>query len=114
MTYADFITLMMIFFIVLYTFTPGVEKNKFTAIIGAFQGKRGVLEYESVFSDESLQIDIQRAKNWDEMYQNIQKENLGDQVEIDIIPDGVRIIMGEAALFETYSATLLLNHMIYC
>ena len=107
MTYADFITLMMIFFIVLYTFTPGVEKNKFTAIIGAFQGKRGVLQYESVFSDESLQIDIQRAKNWDEMYQKIQNEDLQDQVEIDIIPDGVRIIMGEAALFETYSAKLL-------
>jgi len=107
MTYADFITLMMIFFIVLYTFTPGVEKNKFTAIIGAFQGKKGVLQYESVFSDESLQIDIQRAKNWDEMYQKIQDENLDDRVEINLEPGGVRIIMGEAALFETYSTKLL-------
>ena len=82
MTYADFITLMMIFFIVLYTFTPGVEKNKFTAIIGAFQGKRGVLQYESVFSDESLQIDIQRAKNWDEMYQKIQNEDLAIRLKL--------------------------------
>ncbi len=107
MTYADFITLMMIFFIVLYTFTPGVEKNKFTAIIGAFQGKKGVLQYESVFSDEVLEIDVQRAKNWDELYKKIQRENLEDQIEIELIPEGVLIIMGEAALFRTYSTVLL-------
>ncbi len=106
MTYADFITLMMIFFIVLYTFTPGVEKNKFTAIIGAFQGKRGILEHESVFSDEVLEIDMQRAKNWEEFYQKVQDENLKGAVEIELIPEGVKIVLGEAALFETYSTVL--------
>jgi len=106
MTYADFITLMMIFFIVLYTFTPGVEKNKFTAIIGAFQGKRGVLQYESVFSDEILEIDMQRAKNWEEFYKKAQSEDLNGAVEVELIPEGVKIVLGEAALFESYSTVL--------
>jgi len=106
MTYADFITLMMIFFIVLYTFTPGVEKNKFTAIIGAFQGKRGVLQYESVFSDEILEIDMQRAKNWEEFYKKAQGEDLNGAVEVELIPEGVKIVLGEAALFESYSTVL--------
>lgn len=106
MTYADFITLMMIFFIVLYTFTPGVEKNKFEAIVGAFKGKRGVLEYDSVFSDEMLDIEMQRAKNWEELRQYIEDQELSDAVELQMIPSGVRIILGESVTFDTYSALL--------
>lgn len=106
MTYADFITLMMIFFIVLYTFTPGVEKNKFEAIVGAFKGKRGVLEYDSVFSDEMLNIEMQRAKNWEELRQYIEDQELSDAVELQMIPSGVRIILGESVTFDTYSALL--------
>lgn len=106
MTYADFITLMMIFFIVLYTFTPGVEKNKFEAIIGAFQGKRGVLRYQSVFSDEQLDIEIQRAKNWDEFEQYIEDKDLSEQVQVDLMSDGIRITLGESVTFDTYSAEL--------
>lgn len=106
MTYADFITLMMIFFIVLYTFTPGVEKSKFEAIIGAFQGKRGVLRYESVFSDEQLKIEIQRAKNWDEFKQYIEDQDLSEEVQVDLMEEGVRITLGESVTFDTYSAQL--------
>ncbi|MDZ7772887.1 MAG: flagellar motor protein MotB [Balneolaceae bacterium] len=106
MTYADFITLMMIFFIVLYTFTPGVEKNKFEAIIGAFQGKRGVLDYDSVFSDEMLDVEMQRAKNWEQFYQYIKEQDLDDQVDVEMTPTGVRIILGESVTFDTYSAVL--------
>jgi len=107
MTYADFITLLMIFFIVLYTFTPGVEKSKFEAIIGAFKGKRGVLKYDSVFSDEMLDIKVQRAKNWEQLQRMIDEKNLGDQIQIDLMPDGVRIILGESITFKTYSAQLI-------
>ena len=107
MTYADFITLMMIFFIVLYTFTPGVEKDKFEAIIGAFQGKDGVLQYESVFSDEMMDIELQRAKNWDELEQMIKSQGLSEQVEIEMLPEGVRITLGEGVTFATYSAVLI-------
>lgn len=106
MTYADFITLMMIFFIVLYTFTPGVEKSKFEAIIGAFQGKRGVLRYDSVFSDEQLDIEVQRAKNWEKFEQYIEDEELSEEVQVDLMSNGIRITLGESVTFDTYSAIL--------
>lgn len=114
MTYADFITLMMIFFIVLYTFTPGVETAKFEMIIGAFNGKRGVLDKESVFSDEMLDVDVQKAKNAkkrEETFQSlldyVGEKKLGDNVQVQMLPDGVLIILGEKVTFNTYSADLL-------
>lgn len=106
MTYADFITLMMIFFIVLYTFTPGVEKNKFEAIVGAFKGKQGVLNYDAVFSSEMPDIEMQRAKNWEQLRQYISEQELSDAVELEMTPTGVRIILGESVTFDTYSAEL--------
>jgi len=96
----------MIFFIVLYTFTPGVEQSKFEAIIGAFQGKRGVLKYDSVFSDEQLDIEVQRAKNWEEFQEYIKEEDLTDEVQVDLISAGIKITLGESVTFDTYSAVL--------
>ncbi|MEX0769786.1 MAG: OmpA family protein [Balneolaceae bacterium] len=108
MTYADFITLMMIFFIVLYTLTPGVEKNKWESITAPFKGKDGILDFNSVVQAEAPQsAELERAKNWDFLYQKIQDENLQESVEIRLIPEGVLIILGERALFETYSVNLL-------
>ena len=113
-TYADFITLMMIFFIVIYTFTPGVSAAKFEMIIGAFNGKRGVLDKESVFSDEMLDIEVQKAKNAkkkQEVFQSlldyVGEKKLGDDVQVQMLPDGVLIILGERVTFNTYSAQLL-------
>lgn len=106
MTYADFITLMMIFFIVLYSLTPGVERNKWEAVVGAFQGKRAVLYFDSIVMDETQKIEMQRAENWDELYKRIHRENLQNDMEIKLIPEGIQIIMGEGVLFETYSVAI--------
>ncbi|MEX0648313.1 MAG: flagellar motor protein MotB [Balneolaceae bacterium] len=106
MTYADFITLMMIFFIVLYTLTPGVEQNKWEAVVGAFQGKRSVLYFDSIVVNETQRIEVQRAENWDQLYKRIQREDLQHDMEIKLIPEGVQIIMGEGVLFETYSVVI--------
>jgi chemotaxis protein MotB len=114
MTYADFITLMMIFFIVIYTFTPGVESSKFEQIIGAFNGKRGVLDKESVFSDEMLDVKVQVAKKNAKkeqaasgLQQYIAEHELGDEVQIELLPEGILIILGESISFPTYSAQLM-------
>ncbi|MEX0994259.1 MAG: flagellar motor protein MotB [Balneolaceae bacterium] len=108
MTYADFITLMMIFFIVLYTLTPGVEKNKWESITAPFKGKDGVLDFNSVVQSEAPQsAEWERAMNWDFLYQKIQDENLQESLEIHLIPEGILIVLGEASLFETYSVNLM-------
>ncbi len=107
MTYADFITLMMIFFIVLYTLTPGVEKDKFEAIIGAFQGKKDVLNHNSVISIKTPNINSKRAENWKNFKQMIKENNHEDEVQLKMLPSGVRITLGEAVTFATYSAALI-------
>lgn len=107
MTYADFITLMMIFFIVLYTMTPGVERSKFEAIIGVFQGKQGVLEHSSVISNKTPSLKRKRADNWSVFEQMIKENNLEDEVQLKMLPSGVRITLGEAVTFDTYSAALI-------
>jgi len=107
MTYSDFITLMMIFFIVLYTFTPGVERSKFNMILQAFKGKESVLEQKSRLSKESLETRQEHAKQWEKLQQYINAEHLEKQIQVDLISDGIRITLGESLTFNSGSARLL-------
>jgi len=107
MTYADFITLMMIFFIVLYTFTPGVQKQKFDAIIGAFKKSKGVLQHESTVSDnQTPHLKRYRKQNWKELNKLIKKRHLENQIHFKVLNNGVSITLGEPVTFKTYSARL--------
>lgn len=105
-TYADFITLLLLFFVLLYSLTPGVEKNKFEAIIGAFQQNDGLMKYRSVTKMDPVDVKVKRAENWQNFQEHIEEENLTEQVQIDLMSDGVRITLGESIAFGTYSATL--------
>jgi len=107
MTYADFITLMMIFFIVLYTFTPGVSASQFEKIIGVFKGKKGILQKESAISNSKNYKEVARAQKWEEMNEYLVEEGLDAHVKIELLEDGVLIILGEAVTFRTYSAEIL-------
>jgi len=106
-TYSDFITLMMIFFIVLYQLTPGIKRKRFEMIIGAFQGKESVFKGESVIPRRVMSIRKQRAKNWEKLKKYVEKNNLSNQVQVDLIPGGIRIILGEGLTFKSGSAGIL-------
>lgn len=106
-TYADFITLLLIFFILIYTLTPGIQREKFQAIIGAFQQNDGVLEYRSVVDSTPINVRReQRAKNWENFQRHLESENLAGQVQLDLMPEGIRITLGEKVTFDSYSAEL--------
>lgn len=105
-TYADFITLLMTFFIVLYTLTAGVEEEKFEALIDVFQGNDGMLKNESVLENKMISIEMQRAKNWADFNKTIKEHNWEDDVKFEILSSGVKITLGEDITFETYSAIL--------
>ncbi len=106
-TYSDFITLMMIFFIVMYHMTAGIKKQKFDMIIGAFQGRGSVLKNESVMSRKKESIQKKSTTNWNKLQKYIDQNKLNDQVQIDLLPDGIRIILGEALTFNSGSAIIL-------
>lgn len=106
-TYSDFITLLLIFFILIYTLTPGIQKEKFQAIIGAFQKNDGILEYRSVTDATPLNVrQEERAKNWENLQNHLESENLAAQIQLDLMPEGIRITLGERVSFDSYSAEL--------
>lgn len=106
-TYSDFITLMMIFFIVMYHMTSGIKKQQFEMIIGAFQGRGSVLKNESMFNKKKSVVESKKTKNWNKLQRFIDTNKLNDQVQVDLLPDGIRIILGEALTFNSGSATIL-------
>lgn len=106
-TYSDFITLLLIFFIVLYTLTPGIEMSKLNMIISNFQGGEGVLTESSMLPPESLVAQMRRSERWEELGSYIHERQLSDQVQIDLMPEGSRIILREALTFGSGSSQLL-------
>ncbi len=108
LTYSDFITLLLIFFIVLYTLTPGIEMTKLNMIISTFKGGEGVLTESSVLPPESLIARrMRRAEHWEDLGRYIEDRQLADQVQIDLLPEGSRIILREALTFPSGSSQLL-------
>jgi chemotaxis protein MotB len=109
-TYADFITLLMTFFVLLYAMTSGVDKTKFLAIIGTFQGGNGALKYHSAIKDNIPQLKERRRqhrkKNWRAFNKMIKEHNMEKQIQFKIVPNGIYITLGGPVTFKTYSAKL--------
>ncbi len=106
-TYSDFITLMLTFFIVLYILTPGVEEEKFTSVINSFKGHPGVLKGGVQVLDDVIAQKKRRARHWNQLRGTVEQQNLEDQIKVDLLPEGVRIVLGEAITFNSGSAELL-------
>ncbi|MGM0587460.1 MAG: OmpA/MotB family protein [Bacteroidota bacterium] len=106
-TFSDFMTLMLVFFVVFYSMTDGIEDSKLTAILNTFQGGRGVLNESSVIPAGSLAERVrQREQRWENLNDYIDEQNLQDQVQLDLMPQGNRIILKESLTFGSGAATL--------
>lgn len=106
-TYSDFITLLLVFFVVFYAITPGVEESKLKAIKSVFDGGEGVLNESSVIPIESLAERVTRSQRWEELNTFIENNNLSDQVQIDLTATGSRIILKESLTFTSGDYKLL-------
>jgi chemotaxis protein MotB len=107
-TFSDFMTLMLVFFVVFYSMTDGIEDSKLNAIVSPFQGGQGVLDESSVIPAGSLAERLrQREQRWENLNDYINEENLKDQVQLDLMPQGNRIILKESLTFRSGQSTLL-------
>lgn len=107
MTYSDFITLMMIFFIVVYTLTPGVERVRFEEFVAPFQGSRAIIDMPE---DGGIQVsqDLSiRMSAFDRFMQVVEDLDAQDDVTIEFEADFIRITLQEPVSFNTYSSVLL-------
>lgn len=119
MTYGDMMTLLLCFFILLFSFSE-IDAKKFQAIINSFQGSAGVLK-----SGKSLEVDnlISNSSTENKLTQNIKEienletlkkiveeylneNNLADKILVDLEDRGLLLRFKENVLFDSGRAVL--------
>lgn len=112
MTYSDMVTLLLVFFVVLYMLTPGVDLETLNQFLQRFRGGIGVMQKEQTVidqlrTDRHQQIMRERMERWEELIEYIEDNDLGDFFDIALIPEGIRITLSESVTFNSGSSDLL-------
>ena len=116
MTYGDLVTLLLVFFVLLYTMTPGVEEQAFNTFLSYFQQHSGFLEENSSIKtnlqnnpnpeqvDDFLQENIER---WQAMAEFVENTAEMEGVDIQITEQGFLITLADSVAFLSGSSDLL-------
>lgn len=119
-TYGDMITLLLCFFVVLFSFAE-IDAQKFEAVMQSFQGSLGVMEGGKTISElpyiamgnlpEEMTTDqyedVETMKNLKQEVESYTKaEGLGDSVEVVITERGIIIRIMDSVFFDSGKATL--------
>jgi len=116
MTYGDLVTLLLVFFVLLYTMTPGVEEQAFNSFISYFQQNSGFFPENS-----SLTTDIQNNPNpeqvndfleeqmerWQYMAEFVENTAEMAGVDIEVTNEGFLITLNDSVAFTSGSSELL-------
>lgn len=111
-TYSDMVTLLLVFFVVLYMLTPGIDQDVLQQFLQRFQGGTGVLEQQQTVIDRTSkdnedEIRKERLERWQALIDLVEDRQLEEHFEIDLIPEGIRITLSESVTFNSGSAELL-------
>ena len=112
MTYSDMVTLLLVFFVVLYMLTPGIDMDVFKEFLQRFQGGTGVLNQQETIMEQTAQereeeLRQQRLERWQSLIDFIEDRQLEEFMEIDLIPEGIKITLSESVTFNSGSSELL-------
>lgn len=110
MTYSDLVTLLLVFFVLLYVLTPGVDKSVFDNFLSYFQSSIGVMEQPATISSRGDQIEEVRdeiAAEWIDFSDFLDQHGLSEHVEIEDTNDGIKITLSDSLTFNSGSAQLL-------
>ncbi len=114
-TYSDMVTLLLVFFVVLYMLTPGVDMETLQQFLERFRGATGVLQQEQTTIERPTSPDgrdeedlrQERLERWQALVDFIEDRQLDEFFEIDLIPEGIRITLSESVTFDSGSSVLL-------
>ncbi|MFC4768321.1 flagellar motor protein MotB [Effusibacillus consociatus] len=129
LTYADLITLLMIFFVVLYSMSKiditkyeqlavslnqsfyngstGVMQTKFERPNGEPNESGKSIDKEILEASKKMAEENQRLKNAEEkLQQHIRQNGLSDKILVELNTKGVQITLRDVALYDTGSAAL--------
>lgn len=111
-TYADMVTLLLAFFVLLFAFSA-VDEGRFSAIISAFQGYFGILDRGTISVDEpvvlpfdSSEIARQQLQSlYEELTQLIESEGIGG-IQLQMEERGLIVRFAEQVFFDLGEAAL--------
>lgn len=105
-TYSDLMTLLLVFFVLLYILTPGVDVSSFDSFLSFFQKSTGIIDETSV-TDDNSDNRSEIMEEWEAMESFLEEEDISSQVEITQTSDGVKITLSSLLTFNSGSSDLL-------
>lgn len=114
-TYSDLVTLLLVFFVLLYTLTPGVEETAFDSFISYFQKSSGFFDdanmsnqnFQTTDNEEMQELMDEQEQRWESFSDFLEEYDLSTEVEIKMMSDGVKITLSDSLTFESGSSELL-------
>lgn len=105
-TYSDLVTLLLVFFVLMYTLTPGVSKSTFEDFISYFQTPSSIIQHEKSAGGKTTNKK-QIKKAWKELKKFLKKQDLSAEVTVKKTKDGVKVTLSDSLTFNSGSAIIL-------
>ncbi|MFP8488653.1 flagellar motor protein MotB [Gracilimonas sp. Q87] len=118
MTYGDLMTLLLVFFVLLYTLTPSINDGVFKDFISYFQKSSGFFDAQNLKSQDfeipadSLNVEDlleKRVEYWQAFADLLEEFEFSSEVDIEVSSSGVKITLSDSLTFESGSSELLPN-----
>jgi chemotaxis protein MotB len=110
-TYSDLVTLLLVFFVLMYVLTPSIDQSTFDNFISFFKNSSGVMDQTSaVQQNSSAEIEDLREEinnEWAYVEDFLETHGLSAHVEIEGSNDGIKITLSDSLTFESGSSQLL-------
>lgn len=104
-TYSDLVTLLLVFFVLLYVMTPGIDESKFNEILSYFQSSTSVVFDKDAASKQQDEDTLR--EEWVEVQQFLDENGFSPGVDIDQTEEGVKVTLNDSLTFNSGSARLL-------
>jgi chemotaxis protein MotB len=103
-TYSDLVTLLLVFFVLLYVMTPGIDESTFNDIIAHFKNSNSVVLEKSSSSQKS---DDTLREEWQQVEGFLEEQGYSQEVDIEKTEEGVKVTLNDSLTFNSGSAELL-------
>ncbi|MCW9705370.1 OmpA/MotB family protein [Fodinibius salsisoli] len=104
-TYSDLVTLLLVFFVLLYVLTPGIDESTFNDIMAYFQNSSSVVFTKDSASEQK--DDGTLRKEWQQVQSFLEEQGYSQEVDIEKTDEGVKVTLNDSLTFESGSAQLL-------
>lgn len=104
-TYSDLVTLLLVFFVMLYVLTPGIDESTFNDVISHFQASTSVVFEKDEASKQQDNDSLQ--EEWIAVENFLEENGYSSEVDIELTDEGVKVTLNDSLTFNSGSARLL-------